>query len=88
MKTNCFSNGSDDDEESEVEIAGDGNGENAEGAVWNGSINGSQNTHHNMLPSQMAAADGAEGVAEGEQGTSGSNQNKQVRVYLDFTIPL
>ena len=78
----CFSNGSDDDEESEVEIAGDGNGENAEGAVWNGSINGSQSTHHSMLPSQMAAADGAEAVAEEGQGTSDNNQSKQVRVLL------
>ncbi|CAB4002442.1 pericentriolar material 1 -like isoform X1, partial [Paramuricea clavata] len=63
------------DEESEVDIAGEVNEENAEGAVWNGNMNGSQD--HNMLPSQMAAANGAEAAAEEEEGASGSNENKQ-----------
>ena len=77
-------NGSDDEEESEVEISGDvdENEENAEGAVWNGSVNGNHGVHHNTLPSQMAAAEGAE--AEDEQGTNGGNQNKQVRMLYSL----
>lgn len=78
---NFSSNGS--DEESEVDIAGEVNGENAEGAVWNGNMNGSQD--HNMLPSQMAAANGADAAAEEEEGASGSNENIHVRtLYSSF----
>ncbi|XP_028402891.1 pericentriolar material 1 protein-like [Dendronephthya gigantea] len=71
---------SDDEEESEVDIAGDGNEneENAEGAVWNASVaNGNQGAHNNMLSSQMAADNGAEAVAEDEEGATGGNENKQ-----------
>ena len=71
-----------------MEIAGDENGENAEGSVWNGSINGGQSTHHNKLASQMAAADGAEAVAEEVQGTSGDHESKQVTFYSSvFNTP-
>ena len=55
------------------------NEDNAEGAVWNGNMNGNQGVHHNILPSQMAAANGAV-AAVGVQETTGNDQNKQVRV--------
>ena len=65
----------------------DQNEENAEGAVWNGSVNGSHGAHHNTLPSQMTAAEGAEAAAEDGEGANGGNQNKQVRMlYLAFVI--
>ncbi len=74
---------SDDEEESEAEITGEGNEneENAEGTVWNASMNGNQGAHHNMLSSQMAAANGAEAAAEDEEGAIGGNQNKQVWIF-------
>lgn len=68
-----------------MDVAGDGNEneENAEGAVWNATMaNGNQGAHNNMLSSQMAAANGAEAVAEDEEGATGGNENKQVWQFL------
>lgn len=77
------SNSSEDEVESEVAGEMNESEEDAEGAVWNGSMTGSQGAHHNILPSQMAAASqGTDSVADRQEATNRSgNQSKQVNTY-------